>query len=102
MNGVSDSHYDPQWDLISLKERLPTSGDYIKQGSPLQVRVSCVDGSGFLHAVCDQLDAGCFVTVTKNKYRCVQPNHGHVHKQRHFCKCFDDGAVQALQLFHRS
>jgi len=74
VNGVSDSQYDPQWGFDFSQGEVANKGDYIKQGSTYyRVRVSYVDGSGFLHAVCDQLDAGCFVTVTKTSTGAYNP-----------------------------
>lgn len=74
VNGVSDSQYDPQWSFDFSQGETVNKGDYIKQGSTYyRVRVSYIDGSGFLLAVCDQLDAGCFVTVTKTSTGAYNP-----------------------------
>jgi len=65
VNGVSDNAYDPQWSVALAQGETANKGDFIKQGSTYyRVRVSYVDGSGFLLAVCDQLDAGSFVSVS--------------------------------------
>lgn len=74
VNGVSDSAYDPQWSINIAQNETVNKGDYLKQGSTYyRVRVSYVDGSGFLLAVCDQLDSNCFVTVTKTSTGAYNP-----------------------------
>lgn len=74
VNGVSDSQYDPQWGFDFSQGETVNKGDYIKSGSTYyRVRVSYIDGSGFLLAVCDQLDPDCFVTVTKTSTGAFNP-----------------------------
>lgn len=74
VNGVSDSQYDSQWEIFVAQNETVNKGDYLKQGSTYyRVRVSYVDGSGFLLAVCDQLDSNCFVTVTKTSTGAYNP-----------------------------
>lgn len=74
VNGVSDSQYDAQWSFDFSQGETVNKGDYIKQGSTYyRVRISYIDGSGFLLAVCDQLDTNCFVTVTKTSTGVYDP-----------------------------
>lgn len=65
VNGVSDTEYDPFWDVYIALGEVMSKGHFLKLGgSVYRVRGVHDEQSGFTLAQCDQLDSTALVTVT--------------------------------------
>lgn len=65
VNGVSDTEYDPFWDVFTALNEGTAKGHFLLQDSKLvRVRGCHDEASGFTLAQCDELDAGALVSVS--------------------------------------
>lgn len=65
VNGVSDTEYDPFWDIYVALGEVVSKGYFLKlAGSVYRVRGVHDEQSGFTLAQCDQLDSTALVTAT--------------------------------------
>jgi len=65
VNGISDSEYDPFWEIFFANSEPMTKGTFLKVGiTYFRVRSAHVDQAGFTDALSDELDAGSKVSVT--------------------------------------
>lgn len=65
VNGVTDTEYDPFWDIYAGMTEAAPKGSYLKIGATLfRVRGSHTESSGFLLVQCDEIDSNNIVTLT--------------------------------------
>ena len=65
VNGVSDTQYDPFWDVYVGISESASKGQYVRSGSKLyRIRGTHQELSGFTLMQCDELDQGSQVTAT--------------------------------------
>ena len=65
VNGVTDTEYDPFWNIYASKSEAVSKGSYLKIGATLfRVRGAHQESSGFLLLQCDEIDSNNIVSLT--------------------------------------
>lgn len=74
VNGVTDTEYDPFWDISVTTAETTPIGYFVKNGAEVyRVRGTHVEASGFKLVQCDQLDVENLLTVTVNTATAYDP-----------------------------
>lgn len=74
VNGVTDTEYDPFWDISISATESVTTGHFVKHGAEVyRVRGYHEEASGFKLVQCDQIDSENLLAVTVNTVTTYDP-----------------------------